>query len=144
MGVMGRVRRHCDAVTAFMFQPEAQDPRHNLLTHQTQELKFKSTCLLLLFARFSCFITVHQQRIESYSWRSERVLLMCRTLLKLYVICLLKSIWFNELFKRGYCPISYFTALNLANCLSFHFPVSFMSWLTREEDQVNISWWLLF
>ena len=71
-------------------------------------------------------------------------LLMCRTSIKLYVICLLKSIWFNELFKRGYCPISYFTALNLANCLSFHFPVSFMSWLTREEDQVNISWWLLF
>ena len=51
--------------------------------------------------------------------------------------------WFNGLFKRGYCPISYFTALNLANCLSIHFPVSFMSWLTREEDQVNISCWLL-
>ena len=31
MGVMGRVRRHCDAVTAFMFQPKAQtqDPRDN-------------------------------------------------------------------------------------------------------------------
>ena len=31
MGVMGRVRRHCDAVTAFMFLPKAQtqDPRDN-------------------------------------------------------------------------------------------------------------------
>ena len=67
---MGRVRRHCDAVTAFMFQPKAQDPRHNLLTHQTKELKFKSKCLLLFFARFSCYdiaATVHQQRIELYS-----------------------------------------------------------------------------
>ena len=71
------------------------------------------------------------------------VLLMCRTSMKLYVICLLKSTWFNELFKRGNCPISYFTALNLANCLPIHFPVSFMSRLTREEDQVNISWWSL-
>ena len=49
---MGRVRRHCDAVTAFMFQPEAQDPRHNLLTHHPKELKFKSKCLLLFFASF--------------------------------------------------------------------------------------------
>ena len=55
MGVMGRVRRHCDAVTAFMFQPKAQDPRHNLLTHHPKELKFKSKCLLLFFARFSCY-----------------------------------------------------------------------------------------
>ena len=143
---MGRVRRHCDAVTAFMFQPKAQDPRHNLLTHHPKELKFKSKCLLLFFASFFFVMTSLQHCAPTEDWivfSAHWVLLMCRSSIKLYVICLLKSTWFNELFKRGYCPISYFTALNLAKCFSIHIPVSFMSWLTREEDQVNISWWSL-
>ena len=39
MGVMGRVRRHCDAVTAFMFQPKAQDPRHNVSDPSDQRIE---------------------------------------------------------------------------------------------------------
>ena len=72
MGVMGRVRRHCDAVTAFMFQPKAQDPRDNPSDPSDQITEIlKANVCCKVFLLWHCFNTVHQQRIELHSRRIE-------------------------------------------------------------------------
>ena len=57
MGVMGRVRRHCDAVTAFMFQPKAQtqDPRDNPSDPSDQRTEILKANICCYFARFYCY-----------------------------------------------------------------------------------------